>query len=468
MNSAQDRLVLAATVVSETAWLFAALGMMGLALASDGSPLGLLAVLVIMSFSFLTARFLQIVIMPTLLAYAIQMLSGVIVVYLTVGTQVGLGTQGIDLGWVGTIISGTEVEGYVFRATIGSLLGAGLWWRGGTIAASEFPVDGLGTSFRLGVLVIAVAAVVDVASSVDLNIFLVMFLFFAAGLGGLSIGHVLPASQRAIEEKAWPRVIGGVVLSIVLVGLLFSLLQRNVLVFISAPALFVLNGLATVVLFVIILPIAFLVGGLTNLALLILSWITGEQGPREAPQFTEGILELQEQSGEINSIAATILQTLQWTLVAVLVLAVLYLMARSFRRRIRWRLVQVEGMRESVKEDADAAYDLGRLLLSLLPKRFRAKKQGTALRLPDDDPGVVDVFRVYFGLLSLAEGRGFPKAPAETPREYQHTLEQLFPRNLVRAATSAFIRACYGHHPASREQIEEMKASLAQLQSSAG
>ncbi len=464
MNSAQDKLVFAATVISESAWLFAALGMLGLLLANNGSPLGLIAVLVIVTFSFLIARFMQMVIMPTVLAYAIQMLSGVIVIYFIVATQIGSGTQGIDLGWLSTVVSGTAVDGYTFRAGLGSILGAGLWWRGGMIAASEFPVDGLGTSFRIGVLVIAAAALVDVLGPADLSIFPVMFLFFAAGLGGLSIGHVLPASQRAIEEKAWPRVIGGVVLGIVVIGLLFSLLQRNVLVFISTPVLFVLNGLATVVFFVIILPIAFVVGALTSLVLLIVGWLVGEQAQREAPQIFEGVQELEEQSGEISGIAANILQTLEMTLVAILILAVLYLMAKSFRRRVRWRLVQVEGMRESVKEDSDAALDLGRLLLNLLPKRFRSKEKSPALMLPDDDPGVVEVFRVYFGLLTLAEGRGFPKGPAETPREYQHTLEQLFPRNLARAATSAFIRACYGHHPASREQIEEMKASLAQLQ----
>ncbi len=468
MHSAQDRLVIGATVISESAWMFALLGMIGIAMAKDGSPLSLLAVLVIMSASLLTARFLQMIIMPAGLAYTIQMLAGVVVLYLTIGSQVVPGAQGIDLGWIGKVVSGTDVEGYTFRAAVGSILGTALWWRGGMMAASEFPADGLGTSFRLGILVVAIAAVVDIAHPADLRVFPVMFLFFAAGLGGLSIGHVLPASQRALEEKAWPRVIGGVVLAIVVIGLLFSMLQRNVLVYISAPVLFVLNILATIVFYVIIVPIAFVVGGLTQALLTVLGWFASEDVRSEAPDIGGSVLELQERTGEVNSVLATIIQVAQWVLVALIVLAALYIIAKAFRRRLGWRLVQAEGTRESVRGEADAAHDLGQLLLNLLPRRFRSSKAAPALRLPDDDADVVEVFRVYYGLLSLAEDQGFPKPPAETPREYQHTLEQLVPRGLARLATGAFIRACYGHHPASSEQIDEMKASLARLQGETG
>ena len=83
--------------------------------------------------------------------------------------------------------------------------------------------------------------------------------------------------------------------------------------------------------------------------------------------------------------------------------------------------------------------------------------------MPEGDAGVVDVFRVYFGLLTLAEERGHPRRPTETTVEYQRTLVRIFPANLVHMVTAAFNRACYGHHPAPRQQIDEMPASLERL-----
>ena len=68
-------------------------------------------------------------------------------------------------------------------------------------------------------------------------------------------------------------------------------------------------------------------------------------------------------------------------------------------------------------------------------------------------------------MLTLAEERGHPRPAAETPAEYQRTLESIFPGELVRRATAAFNRACYGHRPTSPDDIDEMRTALDQLQS---
>ncbi|HBD83022.1 MAG TPA: hypothetical protein DC056_03325, partial [Dehalococcoidia bacterium] len=97
------------------------------------------------------------------------------------------------------------------------------------------------------------------------------------------------------------------------------------------------------------------------------------------------------------------------------------------------------------------------LLFNLIPERFRRKKTQHHLNLPDDDSGIVDVFRMYFGMLMLAEDQGHPRPAHQTPSEYQSTLERIFPQRIVRMVTEAFNRACYGHTPASRAQIDEMR-----------
>ena len=114
-----------------------------------------------------------------------------------------------------------------------------------------------------------------------------------------------------------------------------------------------------------------------------------------------------------------------------------------------------------MKEQADPAYDLAKLLMGLLPKRLRKSTEKAArFRVPGGDPNVVDVFRIYFGLLVKAEELGVSRPPSATPNEYSEKLESVLPQNLVRRATAAFVRACYGHHPASPEDINEMRAEL--------
>ena len=55
MRLSQDRLVLAATVFSESAWVFALLGVLGVATGRDESPINWFAVVVLMGLSLVLA-----------------------------------------------------------------------------------------------------------------------------------------------------------------------------------------------------------------------------------------------------------------------------------------------------------------------------------------------------------------------------------------------------------------------------
>jgi hypothetical protein len=63
-------------------------------------------------------------------------------------------------------------------------------------------------------------------------------------------------------------------------------------------------------------------------------------------------------------------------------------------------------------------------------------------------------------MLTAAEDKGIARAAHTTPMEHQAALETVFPTELVRPATSAFVRACYGHQPASRDRIDAMRELL--------
>ena len=462
MNLASDRFVAAASLVTESAWLYAVCGMVGLMFGIGGSPLIWLAVLAILSSSLIVGRALNAIIMPIQVAYATQMVLGVIVLYLALGNQLSSGVQGIDLAWVGNL---SETEGGTRRGVLAVVMALTLWWRGGRLASSGYLVDELEGSFRFGIVVLGVAAVVDVFQPADLNVFPMMFVFFAAGLAGLSIGHLLPASQRAAQQGTWPRVIAGVVSVVVVTGLLFSLLEKNVLAPLYGPVGVILGMLQTAIFFAFLLPLAFIVGWVGQGLFILLNWLSrGEPvNPQAAGQLGFEFLAQQEQEAEPAYLAI-----IGWTILAVIVLAALYLLAMAFRRRRRWRRVAAEGLRESVRGEADLAYDLTQLLYNMLPRRLKSVRRRRRFNLPEEDPGVVDVFRIYFAMLVMAEEKGYPRPRTATPVEYQRTLETILPARLVRMATAAFVRACYGHHPAPPEQIEEMRVSLEQLSAGGG
>lgn len=465
MSSLQGRFVLLALLLEEASWLFAAFGILGVILDGGGSPLGWVAVLAVSSASLLVVRFLQYLLLPSLPAQVVQMLTGVVVVYMVVGTQVGPTFQGVDMGWLGVLFSGEGTTEYIFRAIIGSFAGACLWWRGGHLAALEFPEESLTGSFKVGIMVLAVATVIDIAYSSDLQIYPVMFIFFASSIAGMSIAHLAPASSRAAGDRAWTRIIGIVVGTVLVMGLLFSLLQGTVLSAIASPIIWVLNMIATVIFFVIIMPLAYLVDLISRWLFRFVQSFAEPQQQGAALSSPFGIadeLRTLREGGAEEPVAELLLQFLQWSIVVAIVIGVLFLLARAYRRRSDSRQRTDDGRRDSVREQADAVNDLAKLLLGLLPSRLRRSKKSLPFRVPNDEPNIVEVFRIYFGMLVKAEESGLTRPPSATPNEYRRKLEGVLSPNLVRRATAAFVRACYGHHPSSRQDIDEMREELEQ------
>ena len=462
MIPTRDNLVTGALLLSESAWLVALLGILSFPFGATSSPISWIAVFAVMSVSLIWARTLSMVIMPALTAYGLQMLAGVVVVYLMVASQVSPDGNAVNLGWIGTMTSGEAPESFILRSVYGSLGGAALWWRGGHIGAADIPAESLSTSFRIGILILAIAAVIDIAHSADLNVFPMMFIFFASGVAGLTIAHMAPPSQESNGARAWTRVIGGMVGGLVALGLLFSLLQRNVLDAIAAPLLWVLQLLATVVFYVLIFPLAYVIDFMTRAIFALLLWLGGEPQPDRARAIPEGIRSFEglARNGEAEPAALLLLKILQWSIVAAIIIGALLVMALAYKRRARRRDETVDGQRESLFEDADVKYDFANLLFNMLPSRFRRRSVERPLHVPADDPNITDVFRIYFGMLMLSEQRGNPRHFSQTPVEFQPTLERILPQRLVQMATRAFIRACYGHHPASTEQVAEMRDEL--------
>ena len=508
MSRSQDRWVLAATVVVESAWLFASLGVLGAILGLDASPMRWPTVLVTLGAALLVSKltpsyataaaaagggivalvwlggpagwllFVAAMVLTAALVYfrpvgglseevtyLLRLAAGLSAAYLMVASNVTGAEGGFDFAWPSLAIAEDTPQHYRLTAILGLLAGMALWWRGGSLAWKEFPIESLSFSFRLGVFCLFLAVTVDILHPARLNTFPMIFLFFAAGLGGLSVGHLLPESKQAEEKRAWPRVIGGVVASVLSVGLIFSFLHRDMLSVLSRPALSLLDTVVTGAFWGLIIPISTAWTVFVEAVLGIFEAAFGglrdsESNRRLRATVSERAEEAEQAEEESGELIALVIQIIEWIVLAIVVMILLYVLYRFLRKLLSRGPRSTLGQRDSLRPDSDLKSDVGRLLLRLIPSWIGPRRSGPGFHIPDGPPGVVDALMLYYDMLTVAQQRGHGRHHHQTPREYEATLESLFPKRLVSRATEAFIRACYGNHPADREQIAEMSATL--------
>ena len=460
MSSAQDKWVLAAIAVSESAWLYAILGVAALPLQLGSNPLNWFAVLAVLASSLVVSRVLQTLIITETMAYVAQLLAGLVVIYLVLGSQF---SAGLDLGWAGHLSGELGSETYWLRAAIAAVMAVGLWWRGGRVAASDSPEETLETSFRVGVAALAAAAIADAALPADLNVYPVLFIFTASSLAGLAVSHLSSPSEEAAKRATWPKVIGALVLGVLLVGLIAGLVENTVLPLVTgvfrAVMGFAIEKIVAPVLSAVLYPFVAAVDWLFRT---LLSLFQTDLEQQVVEGFNLGPPEVEQPDEEQGSPAALrFIQIAGIAVLTVVVVATLYFLARAFRRRRRGRYEYLEGARESVIAGNDPLLDAARLLLDLLPERLRRRRVRRTLLPPDGEPGVVESFEIYYRLLGEAERKGVRRQESESPLEFEIRLGPLFAPGLASKATAAFNRACYGNLPPPEDDLVDLRSAMA-------
>ncbi len=457
----QDRVVLAAHVVAESAWVFALAGIVGTLAGFDSSPLSWYGVVGILGLSVFLSRLTPREGEKVEVLYALMAVLGLAVVYVSVALHVEPGQ--VRPTWFIDWLINDAPGGYTSRGVFGAILGAILWWRGTRVASNEFPTDDLSFTFRVGMLVLVAALIYDLNTEQSLSTFPMVFLFFGSSLIGLSTGHLLEESQHSAGERTWPKAIGATVAAITAFGLLVALINRGVLTFLAKPATAALDALARGLLWGIIAPIAFAFDVVIGWLISLLGIFEGEQ---EQPQEEEinpeiqGFLEtLQEEQEAASEGFALVLQIIEWGLVAVIVVIVALLLSRAFRRLLRGRDRETEGQRDSVAQDANPVGDVAKLALRLVPDVLK-RPQRKGYRVPDGPPGIVEAFRLYYDMLDTAEEHGITRRKHDTPTEFQGRLEETFPGDVVGPSTESFNLAIYADVPSDSSVIQRLRKGL--------
>lgn len=447
-----ERIVLAALVVAESAWVYALLAIIGIGLGGGGSPLGWLAVLSVLAVSATVARMLQTVALPDAVRYATQMALGALVIYLAVASHVAGGQPFLDLGWIGNLFAESQDGRYIQRGVIGSIAAVVLWWRGGRMAAADPLPDALGFSFRLGAFFLSLAVVVDLVSDTDIHTFPILFLFFAAALAGLGAGRLAPGSERSAGAGPWLKVVLAIVVAVLLLGLLMSLLRKENLAFFTGPVATVLGWIGKGVFYAVVVPVSYVVNA-------IVSWVTSLLKEGTSTGIDTPISFGEQFLNQPDTGTPTYVTVIEWFLLVVVVAVALYFLARAFRRRRRLRFSEVEGVRESVREGADPAYDLANLLFDLLPSGLKRHRGAKRIAFAGGPPGIVQALRAYYRLLLWAEERGLARSGHETPSEYQLRASDKLSAAPVAEATAAF----YGGSPSPEDRLANLNSRLDDL-----
>lgn len=473
LKLSRDKAVLGAIVLAESTWLYAGFAIIGALLQKQGSPLGWLAVLLILALGVIAARLIPTDVAAIESLYLGVTVLGAMFMYTVVATQVQPGGEfGFDIGWIGKVISSSEPDPYAFRAVAGVLIGVAVWVRGITIAIAANPSRSLGISFSLGIVVLAVALMLDSALKYDLGVASLIFIFFGAGLAGLTAGSL--RSSRSVKAKAWPRIIGGMVIALTLIGAIFTVVSRDILSYVTNPITtvlgFVLKSALVVALAPVALAMSLIFGGVEDLfgrefnPDLSQGGIVATTSPPDLRLAELPVLEIATTTGEeapqpSPGLGIDFTEILKWASLTFLAVGALVIMFVALRKIVGRERDAGQALRESIDSDADYASDFGNLLWNLLPDRFRGRKR-KGMQPPDGPPGIVEVFQIYYRLLKMAEQKGQARSNHQTTVEFRRPLATVVSPDLARLATYCFDRACYGYHPATDEQLGQLRLAL--------
>lgn len=474
MNLSQHKIVLGSLVITESAWIFGLIGVVGLTIGLEGSPIDWPIVALIMAGSviFIQAQLFEK--MRPIFVGVLRTISLAVILYLGIAFSISDSDTIIDLNWILDIFSSAPPDKYVAHIVLSLIAGLILWLRGAKLSSIISPVDTLSKSFRIGIVALAFASIIDILHSYDMGVFVVLFIFFASGLVGLSAGYLMPESSNSSENNTFLKVIAVIVSVVLSIGVMISVIHKIITSFLSGQ----FDSAGSVIewlLFIVISPLVF-VFELFNKGLMQFfsrDFDPVAAGLEESTSFNErpeqstssGTQSSYQPSNDEVSIQTGIdwgdvVGVLTIAFIAILVLVIIFLLAMVIKRGMGALTDNYEGDAESLKGDSNAVVDLAKLLAGLLPNFGFGRKGSDKLNLPDGPPGVVEAIKLYYELLSVGEKNGFSRPIGKTAHEFQGVLEQIIPRNLVSSVTNAFSQALYGRIPSPDSELDQMRLDM--------
>ena len=383
----------------------------------------------------------------------------------------GGGYSLLDPGWLG-FARESLVGGIPTGLQITLLGGAYLWWRGFRIAQEGLDREQVLSSFKVGLTAIVLGLLVwetALRSGTEFGAtrtqaVAIASVFFLAGVSALALSHIMRARADLARHEGlqqsfimqWSVVLLGVAGGMLLLGwILAGLLSLDVWQPVLNVLAFAANLMGLLV-YVILLPIAFLAAGLVFAVQWVVSQFGGGTVPTlELPDFSA--LRRIPEEGDPTTGTPVWVAIVKWGVLVLVLGALIYLLARLvLRRRSSFTVSEsVPEVNESIGSWSNAIRDIltGLIMFALWFKgKGRALRRKLPLLRTPPAPiyqGDMEIRKLYSSLLYETRQAGFPKEESQTPYDYLPELEQQLveEKEALQTITKDYVENRYGERP---------------------
>lgn len=461
MSDTRGRLILFSLWISEGVRIFAFAAITLILFGFDSPPLGWFAMASVMGISMITTWVIGGARGDVVTLAIIQVLVGLPVIYLASAARLIGGDPGLDFNWPFALGAGNLNSEAVFGVVVALILSLILWIRGAALLNSPEPETGQRMIFYTGAAGLGILLLTEQITGHDVNAGYLTIPFFASALSGMAINHLATVGDANSGSAFWSRFT-----PIAVGGILLSAVMLTTLAVVFDDATHALGRWLAVLISWILMIIAVPFALLATAAVWAIQKFRGD-GPSGLQFRTDSGLFIdpddttpivQEEGESVFNLAVELLRV---PLAVIIVLAVLLVLYLTFRRYLGGRRRQSRAYRESIRADADAGRDMAKLLGRLLPDWMKRTSADEYLRsFPANEPGISEVFQLYFRYLKVATSRGMLIAPGQTPNELRVQLAAALPGMPVDLMTERFNAACYGREPSSPDVVRKLQMGL--------
>lgn len=462
MSDWRNQIVFTAIAVAESIVIFTILAVISAGLSLDNPPMHWGVVVLVYVAGMVTSWIvggLRGGIATVALIYGA---GGLATIYLAIATTRFNDGFNFDLAWIYHLfnrdLTGEQVAALVMALIVTVLI----WRRTSTIVRDDRDApDHLKRIFKRGLVVLAIGLVVDEFVSEPVGLAQLLIPYFVATLGGMAVAR-LPSDTPVVASR-WAKIILVALGAFLGVGLIAGILGGR---YGSAglSALYTVYGwMIDAILWVLRWPLLAIGWIIAKIIEFLQSFFGTEPVEQEQQQEGGQRPEFPEREAVETADSAWVeafLDALQWPLTFLLLFVVLIVVALAYRRIIR-RLSREDGVeRETIRDEVEEV-SYWDLLKGLLPDWMTRRGTPRHLWRYPEEPGIKEVFLLYFETLEMALERGWEFDSRLTPSERRVDLEVVLEGAPISDITSRFNAACYGNVPTATTQVDTLRSRLA-------
>jgi len=446
------------------------MAILGCVLKMDGSSLNPVAVFVILGVSCVASLYFQSSSSDPLLPQIASFVIGLLVLYLAVGISVKAPVAvTAEYGWIFHSFSGDYEYVELGRQVLGLIIGAIIWSRGMSIAATYEIENLLFRSFRIGSIIVTLGSVVDALFPIWLGMDWVAPVFFLSGLLCLVLMQFDSHESGAIVRTSWLWLGLSICVLVVLIGVSFAFIVGASTSDLAKEGVRWFGLGFSYALLILAIPMLYVADWAINSLFWVLDVVLGSEWQQQVGGVLDSLRTFEQLRGEDVSDSeghGWFTPFVKGTLVCIFLLIVFatlffsYVAGSSRRRPLVGRSQDTEG--RGVPED------IWNLLKKLIPEGIGVKNS-LLDDLPQGNDSRTIILRTYYKILERAEHNGFARQKWQTSFEYQQfTLVRILPSHLSLKLTFGFNQARYNKQSTMDMEIDEARGIEQECESQEG